>query len=253
MIRAGKNLKQILRQCKIAIENSNYDSMSSVFETKKKDSLVGRHFLFYTFGNYANVLKILKIPFCQLKGKFCPGADEVSLKKMRVYSKIYGELRVRKVTRRLGSAFCHLNKRLKYDNNVLILYSDLQTYTSTRLEIQEFKKVVSMMEGSRARSKQKNIKHDLSIFDVYKKYNFKLPQRCPILGIKLDYYRRRFGVDSPSLDRLDSSKGYTPNNVRIISHQANSWRSNMTKKQKLLIFKDSLAADEEVIIRKKRV
>ena len=41
---------------------------------------------------------------------------------------------------------------------------------------------------------------------------------CPVLGIK----------DLPSLDRFDSSKGYTEDNVRIIGRRANLLKNNAT-------------------------
>ena len=53
-----------------------------------------------------------------------------------------------------------------------------------------------------------------------------LPQHCPVLGIELDYSSGK-GVakdNSPSLDRLDSSRGYIPGNVNVIS-----WRANVVK------------------------
>lgn len=50
---------------------------------------------------------------------------------------------------------------------------------------------------------------------------------CPVLGIKLNYGKPsngRLSYDTPSLDRTDSSKGYIPGNVVVMS-----WRANMLK------------------------
>lgn len=50
-----------------------------------------------------------------------------------------------------------------------------------------------------------------------------IPSHCPILGIELRFggrtvHERR---NSPSVDRIDNNKGYTPDNIQIISNHAN--------------------------------
>lgn len=51
-----------------------------------------------------------------------------------------------------------------------------------------------------------------------------IPLKCPVLGIVLDPPGSAT-PQSPSFDRLDSTKGYIPGNVRIISHRANQIKS----------------------------
>ena len=57
-----------------------------------------------------------------------------------------------------------------------------------------------------------------------------LPTHCPVLKIELRYGRNNGKRDdhSPSLDRKDSSKGYVPGNVEIMSWRANNLKSNAT-------------------------
>lgn len=55
------------------------------------------------------------------------------------------------------------------------------------------------------------------------------PTHCPILGLQLQYERPgtkgpRDG--SPSIDRIDNTRGYIKGNVRLISHRANRLRSD---------------------------
>jgi hypothetical protein len=55
-----------------------------------------------------------------------------------------------------------------------------------------------------------------------------IPTYCPALGIKL---KAAVGVKSnrdlsPSLDRIDPSKGYVPGNVQVISYLANKIKQN---------------------------
>jgi len=56
-----------------------------------------------------------------------------------------------------------------------------------------------------------------------------LPTHCPVLGLELKYPEDQAKQGDPaiaSLDRKDNSKGYTPGNVFIISHRANTLKSS---------------------------
>ena len=55
-----------------------------------------------------------------------------------------------------------------------------------------------------------------------------LPDFCPILGLKLEYSKgsRKDHELSPSIDRIDPSKGYVVGNVHVISWRANRLKSN---------------------------
>lgn len=66
---------------------------------------------------------------------------------------------------------------------------------------------------------------------------------CPILGIELDYYTNSRKENSPSFDRIDSSKGYTKDNVIIISWRANRIKNDGTAEehQKIANFLKKLA------------
>lgn len=53
-----------------------------------------------------------------------------------------------------------------------------------------------------------------------------IPEVCPILGIPLVKGKAKLTANSPSLDRRDSSRGYTKDNVAVISHRANSLKQD---------------------------
>ncbi len=64
-------------------------------------------------------------------------------------------------------------------------------------------------------AKKKGLKFNLTPNDI------DIPKLCPVLAIPL---KRSFGTrtdNSPSIDRIDSSKGYTKSNIVIISCKAN--------------------------------
>ena len=65
-----------------------------------------------------------------------------------------------------------------------------------------------------------------------------IPDFCPVLGIKLDKYRQNNNKNySPSLDRIDSNKGYIKGNVQVISWRANWLKNNGTLAEFELIVK----------------
>lgn len=57
------------------------------------------------------------------------------------------------------------------------------------------------------------------------------PTHCPILGIELDYFAETRQENSPSFDRVDSSKGYETGNVVILSWRANRIKNDGTSQE----------------------
>lgn len=57
------------------------------------------------------------------------------------------------------------------------------------------------------------------------------PEVCPVLGIKLDYYKPLLDDASPSFDRIDPKQGYTKENTLIISFRANKIKQDATAEE----------------------
>jgi len=55
-----------------------------------------------------------------------------------------------------------------------------------------------------------------------------IPEYCPVLGIKLERGHKGFHESAPTLDRIDSTKGYIQGNVAVISFRANRMKGNAT-------------------------
>lgn len=83
-----------------------------------------------------------------------------------------------------------------------------------------------MMKSVKKNAKLKNLECNLTLVDL------PMPVRCPILGLDLDYsYGTKNGKirpNSPSVDRVDPTKGYVKGNVQVISMRANTIKSNAT-------------------------
>lgn len=89
----------------------------------------------------------------------------------------------------------------------------------------------TLFRAARTRSKIRNLEFNLDYSDVV------IPEYCPILGIKIEIYagNGRCGgyMNSPSLDRIDNTKGYIKGNVQVISHKANSMKFTASKEELL--------------------
>lgn len=79
-----------------------------------------------------------------------------------------------------------------------------------------------LYKEARLRTKDKGIEFDLTYEDIA------IPEVCPILGIELFISEGKSRANSPSLDRVDSSKGYTKDNVSVISMKANACKSDLS-------------------------
>lgn len=86
-----------------------------------------------------------------------------------------------------------------------------------------------MLQSAKQRARAKGLD-----FDIDADYLLSIaPQFCPVDGQALDWNKElsqngRSHSTSPSLDRIDSTKGYVKGNVRIIGDQWNRWKSNMS-------------------------
>jgi hypothetical protein len=84
-----------------------------------------------------------------------------------------------------------------------------------------------MLNRAKTRAEKQNIPFSITEKDVF------IPERCPILGIKLEHHRGKPGAykSSPSLDRIVPEKGYVPGNVRVISQLANQCKGSATPEE----------------------
>ena len=76
-----------------------------------------------------------------------------------------------------------------------------------------------LINSSKQRAKNKNREHSITVEDI--KAIYPTDGCCPIFGMKLEFNQAGFRENSPSIDRIDSTKGYTRDNIQIISWKAN--------------------------------
>ena len=70
-----------------------------------------------------------------------------------------------------------------------------------------------MWSRAKYRAKQKGLDFNITKEDIV------IPDTCPLLGTPME---------SPSLDRIDSTKGYVKGNVWVISNRANTLKNDAT-------------------------
>lgn len=81
----------------------------------------------------------------------------------------------------------------------------------------------ALLKSSRYRAKRDGIRHTLILSDIF------VPSHCPVLGLRLQPSTTgRAAPNSPSLDRINSRKGYVPGNVVVVSWRANELKKNAT-------------------------
>jgi hypothetical protein len=93
------------------------------------------------------------------------------------------------------------------------------TYHITQKEL---KQLLNQLKES---AKKRNIEFNLTTADIDE---IGIPITCPVLGFPLKFHRGHPQHDSISFDRLDSSQGYTKDNLVIVSFRANQLKSNAT-------------------------
>ena len=125
------------------------------------------------------------------------------------------------------------------------LFQHLGTAPSmlTRLLMYEYDPMLyrceSMVRHAQNRYREHTLLDGLSGTQAAWKLYHMAPTHCPYLGVELDatYYQGRKGgaagahPNSPSLDRIDSSRGYHWDNIQVISFLANRIKTNATSEE----------------------
>jgi len=75
---------------------------------------------------------------------------------------------------------------------------------------------------------KRGIEFNLDLSDLNE---ISFPITCPILGMPLHFNRGKVEDNSYSVDRMDSTQGYTIDNIIIVSYRANRLKSDATLKE----------------------
>lgn len=92
--------------------------------------------------------------------------------------------------------------------------------------------VSGMLNAAKSRAKRKGLDFNITQEDII------IPMYCPLLDIKLILGTKGDYEATPSLDRIDNTKGYIKDNVAVISKRANSMKNSSTKEEMLIFLKN---------------
>ena len=81
--------------------------------------------------------------------------------------------------------------------------------------------IKTMLRAAKQRARNKDLEFGIEESDIA------IPETCPLLGIPIEIDSENKWV-RPSLDRIDSAKGYVRGNIQVTS-----WRANMIKNNAL--------------------
>ena len=93
----------------------------------------------------------------------------------------------------------------------------------------------SLLIAAKSRARLYGIPLSISVDDIL------IPKICPVLGIVLEFGKKKEGKPrdgSPSLDRIKPELGYVKGNVRVISFKANTLKNNATVPELELVLED---------------
>ena len=126
---------------------------------------------------------------------------------------------------------CHMKvKGIYYRLNKTDLLAKAKIYKQKNIEKfkkynrtrKENKKEEILLSSAKRRAKLKGIEFSLKLEDI------KIPDICPVLGIPLFLTSGQRTYNSPSVDRIDNNKGYSKDNIIVISWRANRLKSDGT-------------------------
>lgn len=91
-----------------------------------------------------------------------------------------------------------------------------------------------MLHRTRARAELKGLEFNIDEDDIV------IPEICPILEVPIIVGTKGEYEYSPSIDRIDNSKGYIKGNIQIISKKANSMKNSATSTELITFCKNIL-------------
>lgn len=108
-------------------------------------------------------------------------------------------------------------ERIRMQKDLGMKAQDIYNYTWRAAHPQKY-----LLQSAKSRAKKKGLEFNIEESDII------IPEFCPVFGIPLTTRLDGNKDSSPSLDRIDSSKGYIKGNVQVISWRANNLKADGT-------------------------
>lgn len=106
--------------------------------------------------------------------------------------------------------------------------AELRKAFSSQFQKEQFQFAKQLVRNAKSNATSKQLEFALTPFDI-----LPLPILCPVLQLALNYEASggengQPSSNKPSVDRIDSTKGYTKDNVQVISWRANRLKNDAT-------------------------
>lgn len=92
----------------------------------------------------------------------------------------------------------------------------------TQAKIKRDKPQLVLLWSAKSSARKRGMECSITVADI------QVPEFCPILGIKLEFTPGTRTDATPSIDRIDSTLGYVPRNVHVVSWRANKIKQDAT-------------------------
>jgi hypothetical protein len=98
----------------------------------------------------------------------------------------------------------------------------------------------TMWQSAKSRAQKSGKEFTIAVEDIV------IPELCPIF--KQPIILVRHSVWAPSLDRKDSTRGYTPDNIEVMSKRANTLKNNASAAEMKMVLKYLEENESSVVI-----
>jgi len=90
--------------------------------------------------------------------------------------------------------------------------------------VKSYRPETRMYNRAKQRARKNGREFTIAVEDIV------IPDTCPVLGYEINVNSGKPGAyhNSPSLDRIDNSRGCTPDNIQVISQRANAMKAAAT-------------------------
>lgn len=82
-----------------------------------------------------------------------------------------------------------------------------------------------ILRQCKSRAERKGLEFNLNLSDIV------IPDKCPLLEVPFNFGNKKNYEYTPSIDRIDNSKGYIKGNVQIISMKANAMKNSASPEE----------------------
>lgn len=105
-------------------------------------------------------------------------------------------------------------------------HKNKEKHAERKRKSREENPALRLINSTKKTAKTKNLEHNITVEDLI------LPKFCPLLEIEIDYSAGNGkSMFNPSVDRIDSTKGYIKGNVEVMSMLANAMKNKATVEQ----------------------